>query len=63
MTIAEIQALRAELEVALLAAMNDFQMATGLAVEKVEVAQRVLQRIGLPDRTYVAAVNIKLERI
>lgn len=63
MTIPEIKALRTELEVALLQAFTEFQTATGLSVEKVEVAQRVLQRIGMADQTYVASVKIKLESL
>ena len=63
MTIAEIKALRDELAAAMLQAFTEFQTATGLKVEGVEVAQRVLQRIGMPDQPYVASVTIKLESL
>ena len=54
MTIPEIRALREELEVALRQAFSDFRTRTGLAVEKVEVAHRVLQRVGVPDKRHQA---------
>lgn len=63
MTVTEIKALRAELEAAMLEALNEFQTATGLSVERVEVAHRVLQRIGMPDQVYVKSVTVKLESL
>ena len=63
MNIPQIQALRKELEVALTQAFSDFHTKTGLAVEGVEVAHRVLQRIGVPDERYVAQVAVTLERL
>lgn len=63
MTVQEIKALKAELEVALLQALTDFHARTGLLVDSVGVERRVLQRVGLPDQPYVSSVNITLESL
>jgi hypothetical protein len=62
MNIPQIQALKRELEVALTQAFSDFATRTGLAVEKVEVARRVIKRMGVADESY-SRVTVTLESI
>ena len=62
MNIPEIQALKKELEVALTQAFSDFATRTGLAVESVQVARRVIQRIGVADESY-SRVTVTLESL
>ncbi len=64
MTIPEIQALKAELEAALLQAFSDFQTRTGLVVESVNVEHIESWRMDQPKpEKRVTFISVRLESL